>query len=563
MLLRSLTRLAVPAAAFLIGSLPLGHLLLTRRHKDTRLHSAHNLGVENVWQRLGPELALGTAGLDTAKGAAAVALARPSDPTSALAAGVAAYLGHLNPPAALYAGAAPEYSLPRGRGNLVLLGVFAALSQRGYGGAALLPLGVYALTLAGTRYTALATVAGLGAFAASTTAQRRSRSEQALAYALLLGATWRFKENLGRLLDETEPRLGETVPLAGKRDDQVVTAFMIHPLRISDLWNSSARFAWMKPLYEAGLISDDLIRSVTARFRPMKVGELRGIYTDQGKEIYCYLLSAPLLPEQFRDQPELATQRAIEGARLAQELGAEVFGLGAFWSVVGNKGQDVQDAVPELTITNGGAYTSGTIKAAIPGILEHFEAQGRDLKAATAAVVGANGVVAFGIARTIAPQVGRVIMVGRDMERLERSANTLRRANPDTEIITTTSYDQLKEAELIFTATSDPDPVIFAQHVSAGSWIFDEGRPADVDDSVREVPGVRVIPGGVVRPPGQMTSRIDLQFGEGAVPACLAETLIIAATGEHERKSLGAGTKTENINFFVDKAHELGFEVLD
>jgi len=290
---------------------------------------------------------------------------------------------------------------------------------------------------------------------------------------------------------------------------------------------------------------------------------LQGIRTTDGKSVRCYLLSSPLLPDVFRDNPDLATRRAIEGARLAQELGAEVFGLGAFWSVVGNKGVDVQAAVPDITITNGGAYTSGTIKAAIPGILEHFAAEGRDLKQATAAVVGANGVVAFGIARTIAPQVGKVIMVGRDLERLDRSAATLRRASKDTEIVTTTSYDTLKEADLIFTATSDPNPVIFPQHVKSGAWIFDEGRPADVDESVAAIPGVRVIPGGVVRPPGGMTSNIDLQFGEGQVPACLAETLIIAATGEHWRKSLGPQTLTENINFFVDQAAKLGFEVVD
>ncbi|RTR29412.1 glycerol-3-phosphate acyltransferase [Deinococcus radiophilus] len=555
-MLRLLTRLAVPAAAFVIGSLPLGHWLLARRQKDTRLNSPYNLGVENVLERLGPELALGTAGLDAAKGAAAVALA-PTPPL-ALAAGVAAYLGHLNPPSALYGD-----TLPRGRGNLVLLGVFVALSRQGYGGAALLPLVAYGAALAGTRYPALATVAGLGTFTVATLADRRSTGEQLLASALLLSAAWRFKENLGRILDGTEPRLGDPVPLAGKRDDQVVTAFMIHPMKIEDFWTGTPRFAWLRPLYERGLVGEELVGRIAAQFRPMKVGELRGIQTEQGKEIYCYLLSAPLLPDMFRDDPELATRRAIEGARLAQELGAEVFGLGAFWSVVGNKGEAVQEAVPELTVTNGGAYTSGTIKAAIPGILEHFSAQGRDLKHATAAVVGANGVVAFGIARTIAPQVGKVIMVGRNLERLERSAATLRRANPDTEIVTTTSYDTLKEAELIFTATSDPDPVIFAEQVRPGAWIFDEGRPADVDEGVRDVPGVRVIPGGVVLPPGNMTSRIDLQFGEGAVPACLAETLIIAATGEHDRKSLGMGTKTENVNFFVDKAQELGFTVLD
>ena len=47
------------------------------------------------------------------------------------------------------------------------------------------------------------------------------------------------------------------------------------------------------------------------------------------------------------------------------------------------------------------------------------------------------------------------------------------------------------------------------------------------------------------------------------MPACLAETLIIAATGEHERKSLGAQTLTDNINFFVDEAEKLGFKVVD
>lgn len=50
--------------------------------------------------------------------------------------------------------------------------------------------------------------------------------------------------------------------------------------------------------------------------RPMKIGELHGIRTVDGKSIRCYLLSSPLLPDVFRDNPDLATRRAIEGARL-------------------------------------------------------------------------------------------------------------------------------------------------------------------------------------------------------------------------------------------------------
>ncbi|GGR82863.1 hypothetical protein GCM10008960_07370 [Deinococcus sedimenti] len=546
--------------AFLAGSAPLGHALLTRAGVNVRVNNPHNLGVENVLYRVGPQLAALTALLDAAKGFLAVLMAASLNlPEVTVMAALAAYLGHLNPPRFLF-GDTP----PRGRGNLVLLGVLAGLAVTGA-----LPLWVCALPVlvyAGVAgfwgYVSAATLAGLTAFTLAVATQPLGTAAKLAALALLVAATWRFKENIGRMLDGTEPRLGEAVPLAGRRSDEVVAAFMIHPMTLENFW-SARRFAWLRPLVEKGIVTERSVRQMADSLRPMKIGELQGIRTVDGKSIRCYLLSSPLLPDVFRDNPDLATRRAIEGARLAQELGAEVFGLGAFWSVVGNKGIDVQAAVPDLTITNGGAYTSGTIKAAIPGILEHFAAEGRDLRQATAAVVGANGVVAFGIARTIAPQVAKLIMIGRDTERLERSAATLRRAAKDTEIITTTSYDTLKEADLIFTATSDPNPVIFPQHVKPGAWIFDEGRPADVDESVQAIPGVRVIPGGVVRPPGGMTSNIDLQFGEGQVPACLAETLIIAATGEHHRKSLGQQTLTENINFFVEQADKLGFQVVD
>ncbi|WP_407571015.1 glycerol-3-phosphate acyltransferase [Deinococcus altitudinis] len=556
------------ALAYLVGSLPLGHWLLLRLGLDTRNVNAYNLGVENVLRQVGPVPALGSAGLDAAKGFLAVLMASSLGQPGGAAflgselcvlAGLAAYLGHLNPPRFLYGD-----TLPRGRGNLVLLGILAGLSV--VGGLSywltLTPLVVYAAVLGLSGFVALATVGGLAVFAALIALSGLGAAAKIGGLVLLLAAAWRFKENLGRLLDGTEPRVGDDVPMAGKRDDVVVAAFMIHPLTLDDFWQPR-RFAWLKPLVERGVISEASVRQMASSLRPMKVGELSGIKTAGGKQIKTYLLTSPIMPDVFRDDPELATRRAIEGARLAKELGASVFGLGAFWSVVGNKGQDVQAAVPGITVTNGGAYTSGTIKAAIPGILKHFAESGRDLKAATAAVVGANGVVAFGIARTIAPQVARVIMVGRDLERLERSANTLRRANPGTEVVTTTDYAALREATLIFTATSDPAPVIFPQHVQEGAWIFDEGRPADVDESVKDVPGVRVIPGGVVRPPGNMTTQVNLHFGDGAVPACLAETLIIAATGEYDRKSLGPQTLSENVNFFVEEAEKLGFTVVD
>ena len=47
------------------------------------------------------------------------------------------------------------------------------------------------------------------------------------------------------------------------------------------------------------------------------------------------------------------------------------------------------------------------------------------------------------------------------------------------------------------------------------------------------------------------------------MPACLAETIIIALEGCPERRTLGDNSKAENVEFFVSRAEELGFVVVD
>jgi predicted amino acid dehydrogenase len=223
---------------------------------------------------------------------------------------------------------------------------------------------------------------------------------------------------------------------------------------------------------------------------------------------------------------------------------------------------DVQNAVPDIAITNGGAYTAGTVKAAVPGLLTSFAREGGNLRQSCAAIVGANGVVAFGVARTIAPDVSELILIGRDMERLGRSADSLRSKYPHIKVTTSVDVSACAEADLIFTATSDPHPVLYSQHVKPGAWIFDLGRPADVDSSVRDIPGVHIIPGGVVKPPGDMRNHLNLHFGNGMIPACMAETMIMTATRAFERKSLGAQTKSADIEFYLQEGERLGFEIV-
>lgn len=545
--------------AYAVGALPGGYWLARRRGVDLRTASPYTLGLESALKRLGLGLTLLAFLLDFLKGYLPLLLGRALGLglPELLALGVAVYLGHLYPlflrdpwplrakGAGVLLGILAGLPLPPALGMVPVALALALYALTGYAslGALGLPLGLLGVALWG----------GFGL------------PERLLSGLLFLLALWRYKENLGRILEGTEPRLGSPLPLPSER--QVVCAFLIHPLTLEDFWQSP-RFRWARPLVRLGLLKQAWVERLAERFRPMKVGEVRGVRTADGREVLCHLISAPLLPHQIKEKPELAVKRAIQGARLAQELGATVVGLGAFWSVVGEKGKAVQEAVPGIEVTNGGAYTAGTVKAAIPALLAHFAQGGKDLRKTTAAVVGANGVVAFGIARQIAPLVGRLILVGRDLERLKRAAESLRknleRKGEAPEIRVSTEVGAIREADLVFTATSDPNPVIYPEHVKPGAWIYDEGVPPDVHPSVKEVPGVRVIPGGVVRLPGEARATLDLHFGApNQVPACLAETMILAAEEAFDRKSLGGEIRAENIQFFVERAEALGFRVVE
>lgn len=559
---------------YLLGSVPFGYLLgRVFKGIDIRRYGSHNIGATNVLRVVGPVPALLTLLLDAGKGIVPVVLAaqpwwtgRAGDGWLVVITAAMAILGHAYS-AWFYL---RERQFSRGKAVAAALGADLGFLVIGAvpPAAVLAPLVVFLLTIFGPRlirrwfgFVSLGAILGVGSMPPLLAALRVALPYQVFSWAALLFILWKHKENIGRILDGVEPRLGEKPPLAGLDQDEVACAFMIHPMNPDDWWQTR-RFASLVPLYRAGLLPQPFLERLMRHVRPMKLDEIRGIQVADGRRARVYLIGAPLLPRQIKGDPELAVLRAVQAARLARDLGASVFGLGAYWSVVGNKGEEVQ-ARSEIAVTNGGAYTAGTVKAAVPAILRRLGREGVRLEGIRAGVVGANGVVGFRVCHSLLGHVGRLVMIGRDPERLERSAGRLRFRSEGTEVTTSTALESLRECDLIFSATSEPGPVLFPAHVRPGTLIYDLGRPADVDEAVKALPGVEVVPGGTVRPPGQVDQRLDIHFGRGTIPACLAETLIIALENCPERRTLGESSKTENVEFFVRKAEELGFTVVD
>jgi acyl-phosphate glycerol 3-phosphate acyltransferase len=568
-----------PVASLLIGyalgSIPFGYVIVRLlRGIDIRDYGSHNIGATNVLRVVGPLPALVTLLGDVVKGVAPVLIAAQpvfSGPTPQpwilVGTAVAAIAGHAYS-AFFYL---KERRFARGKAIATGLGALVGLLiERQIPALALLiPAAIWLLTVGGPRlvtarwgFVSLASILAASAVPLVLSLSRAPAPYLVFAVAVAVFVLWKHKENLGRLLDGVEPRFGERLPIVGLDTDDIPCAFMIHPITAEDWWQTR-RFSWARLPARQGILPMPLLKQMVKLVRPMKVDAVRGIELSDGRRVTVYLIGVPLLPEQIKGSPRLAVRRAVQAAQLAKELGARVLGLGAFWSVVGNKGEDVQKQAPvDFYVTNGGAYTAGTVRMAVPMVLRKLEQRGVEAHRARAAVIGANGVVGFGICRELAQQVAAIVMIGTDLERLEKSAVLIRRRS-SAEILTTTALESCRDCDLIFSATSQPEPVLFDSHVREGTLIYDLGRPADVDESARRVPGVEVIPGGVVRPPGNAVGRLDVHFGEGLIPACMAETIIIAVDSAGERVSLGDRTRSENIDYFVSRGAELGFRMVE
>jgi acyl-phosphate glycerol 3-phosphate acyltransferase len=202
----------VLAAGYLIGGVPFGWLVAGSRGVDILRLGSGNIGATNVGRVLGRRFGALVFALDFAKGAlptlGAFFLAPwagadlPPD-SLPVAAGVAAFLGHLFPVYLRFRG---------GKGVATGVGVVTVLTP----GFALLVLLAWVITLASSRYVSLASLAAaalLFGIRVALTPQPWSRDHVVVTAFCLLGAAlvWvRHAGNIHRLLQGSENRLKDT-----------------------------------------------------------------------------------------------------------------------------------------------------------------------------------------------------------------------------------------------------------------------------------------------------------------------------------------------------------------
>ncbi len=180
---------------YLLGSIPFG-VILTRLGGagDLRQIGSGNIGATNVLRTGRKGLAAATLLLDLAKGSAAVLLANLAFPGTGVLAALAAFIGHCYPVWLRFRG---------GKGVATLMGVVVALHWP----SGLVYAAVWLGLLAILRISSLAGMTA--AISAPVSAAFFGRIELVLPLlALTMIVLWKHRENIDRLLNGTEPRIG-------------------------------------------------------------------------------------------------------------------------------------------------------------------------------------------------------------------------------------------------------------------------------------------------------------------------------------------------------------------
>ena len=329
-------------------------------------------------------------------------------------------------------------------------------------------------------------------------------------------------------------------------------AFIIHP--IDPKRDVSRKY----PLL-GRMLSEKQIDFFSTFFPPVFVSEISGITSQAtGKEIKGWFIACPYTPRRMMELPEkMVYNKIIQTGRFAEKLGAQMLGLGAFTSVVGDGGMTIAQAL-DVPVTTGDSYT---VMVAVDAIREAARVMEIPLSGATAAVVGATGAIGSVCAELLADEVERLVLVGRSREKLEGLRDRLQ-SKCRSEIVVSLTMDILAESQLILTVTSAIHDVIRPEHLQPGSVVCDVARPRDVSAMVASVrDDILVIDGGMVDVPGPVDFHFNFGFPPGKAYACMAETIALALEGRFEDYTLGKHLTRERVEEIDAICKKHGFRV--
>ena len=325
-------------------------------------------------------------------------------------------------------------------------------------------------------------------------------------------------------------------------------AFVVHPLS-----QEYIKKGYPFPRNTPKFIMDG-VETLAAYLPPMVYCKMSNIISPTGAEAEGWLISVGGTPkEMLSHSPEFTYRRLLHAARLAEEMGAQIMGLGAFTKVVGDAGITVARRA-SIPITSGNSYSaSGALWAAADAMRRMgliSVKKGANKVPAKAMVIGATGSIGSVSARLLAMAVDEVVVAGRDIRKLNELRDSILQDTPDARVIASTDYDELLgDMDVIVTSTSGAGKkVLDITKVKPGCVITDVARPLDLPaEEVAKRPDVLVVESGEIELPTPVKGMKFIGLPKNIIYACLAETIVLALEGRFEVFTIGRDTEWEKV----------------
>ncbi len=326
-------------------------------------------------------------------------------------------------------------------------------------------------------------------------------------------------------------------------------AFVIHPL-------SQEYFKTVKPVEilsrATGKRGMNVVEKLIAYSPPFVYSHVTGVESPTGVEAEGWLITVGGTPKELMaHSPEFTYRRLLAAARMAEKLGAQIMGLGAFTKVVGDAGVTVAKRA-DIPITTGNSYSaSAALWAGAEAVrrlgLVPLDKRGR--VKGKAMVVGATGAIGSACTRLLAQAMEEVYLVSIEGAKLLTLKESILKDTPDAKLQLAFKPDEfLADMDVIVTATSGAGKkVLDIMKVKPGCVITDVARPLDLPPSeVAKRPDVLVIESGEILLPGEPRLR-NIGLPEKVAYACLAETIVLALEARFETFTIGRNIEWQKV----------------
>jgi predicted amino acid dehydrogenase len=329
--------------------------------------------------------------------------------------------------------------------------------------------------------------------------------------------------------------------------------FIVHPRSVSEL--RKMVFRYTLPILPFGpenfLKSQCLEKKIVKLMYTVPPVVSHQNISCSGK-VFCIFLT----PDQILNLQTTAVDLVEVACRQAQGWGSRIIGLGGLTGAIGSRGKEIAERIT-TPITTGNSLTVYSTLATFERLQRELDL---DLSSEKIVVVGFPGSISLSIARILARKGFHLILVSRRKTPfLDRFISELRQSFTGGIEITEDLRHALNEGRIIFTATSTGQ-IIDPDILPTGSIVLDIAQPRDVIEKRKKRKDVLVIDGGVVTLPKDTPSRVKFSNWEpNDVPACLAETMLLALEGESESFSLGRELRLDKIEEIGQKSKNHGF----